>query len=146
MNWKMRKVASGGKIEVIVERLRMVWLKLQMHATSRATIERRNSADGNLQQDVDFLLCRRSVGNYDLAAVQRMDQELVGHKIVDLLAVFLAVPFAIAVEILAYQDRRRIVFGLDLTYLLVNDDQWRFRFEHHGGVSELNIVVACFER
>ena len=103
-------------------------------------------AGRDLQQHVELFLRRGGIGDDDLAAVDHVDQELLGDELVDLLAVFLAEAVAVAEEVLADEDRRMLGhFGGRLDFFVIDDHRAAGR-ERHLRALELGLVLGRLER
>ena len=81
-----------------------------------------------------------------MAAVDGVDQELLGDELVDVLAVDFAESVAAAIEVLAHQDRGMLGHLRGRLDLLVIDDHRAAGGERHLRPLEHGLVLGRFER
>ena len=124
----------------------MIWIEIDVYAVGVLSAGDRQRPGRNLQQHVDFLLRRGGIGHDDVAAVYRVDQEFIGDEFVDLFAVFVAILFAAAEEILADQDRRVLGHFRGRLDFFVIDDHRAAGCERHLCALEHGFVVGRLER
>ena len=122
VNRKVRILARRGEVEVILNRLRSVRLQLQVHVASVLPVVDRDGPHRYLDQDVQFDRRRGGIGHHDLAAVDRLQQKLVRHELVDFLVADQLMTVAVAEEVLTDEYRRSFFARLRGADLLVEHD------------------------
>ena len=140
----MRVVALGREVEVVFDRLRVIGLKVEVQRPRILPAGDRNRALGYLQQHAELLTRRGRIRQNDLATVNRMDEELVGDELVDLLVVDVNIAVAVAEEVLADQNRCRLGDRSGLLDLLMEDDHRAAGLQHHLGALELDVMFFGF--
>ena len=141
----VRPILRCGEVEVVLQRLRVVWLEVDVAAAGVFPVGDRDGALGDLHQHVQLLARRRRVGDDHLAAVHHVRQELLGDVLVQTHVVDVPVPVAVTEEVLADQDRRLVRRGGGRANLAVEDHHRTARLHRELPSLEVPLVLGGLE-
>ena len=117
-----------------------------MHALGRLTVGDGDRSLRHLQQHGQLLPSGRRVRDDHLAAIDGVNDELVGDVLVDLLAVFLTLSVAVLEEVLSDQDRHLVRARLRRFDLFMEDDHRAAGRERHLRSLEFRFMLRRLER
>ena len=141
----VREAARLGEVEVVLEPCRRVGAQARVDTARVEAVLHRHRPARNLQKEVELLRRRGRVREDDLAAVDRMDDELFGNIFVETLVVLVAVTVAEAEEVLADEDGRGLG-ELGRLDFLVEGDHWPGRADREARVFIVELVLRRLGR
>ena len=129
-----------------VHRARAVRLEVEQDRLRGAGVGEGQRSDGDLHEHGQFLPARARIRDDDLHAVDRVDDEFVRDELVEFFAALFAVPVAVAVEVLADEDRQLGRGRGDGLHFLVERDRRPGGCVRHRPGVEFDVRLARLER
>ena len=139
------EAAGQREVEEVIDGLGAVGFEVEDDGAGRSAAGQRQGPDRDLQQHRELLPRRRRIRHHHLAAVDGLNDELIGDELLEAFAVLVAVAVVGLVEVLIDKDggvARRRGDGADF---LVEGDRRAGRGEGHLAGVELGLVLAALE-
>ncbi|NIP98413.1 MAG: hypothetical protein GWO24_35395 [Akkermansiaceae bacterium] len=141
-----RILAGRREVEQTLETLGGVRLHRDPLGGGGAVTQHRNGAFRNLDQDIQLLARAGRVGHHHLGAVDQARHELLGHELVDLLAILDLVAIAVPEVTLADQEGRALLGHGGFPDLAMERDGIARRRELELRFLDLGLVLTRLER
>ena len=142
----VRIVAGRRKVEEVLLRLRAVGLQRHIHAARVKPVVDGHRTHGYLEQHLQLLPVAGGVGEHHLRTVDDVRQELVGHQLVETLAVLNALAVVRAEEVLRHQHAGRCRVARALADFTVKQQHRRASLKRVAEPGELLSVRGRLER
>ena len=146
MNRELGELARRWEVEEVIDGLRAVRLQIKLVGLGKLGSGQRQCPVGQLHQHGQLLPAGGRVRHHDLSAIHHVDEELFGNELVEFLAVLIAEAVAVAVVVLADQDRQLATLASRRLHFLVEGNDLAGSLEAHGPLVELHFVLARIER